>query len=440
MIVMNLGQVFTNSNVVDFMINRYCSFVDKKDINILEPSSWENAFVKSLIDKWYKNISYVEYDPTLYKSNLITDIQSYNGDFFTYEWTGYDLIIWNPPYVQNNEIIPETKLLLKNEIDNNEWDLYYYFIQKSVQKLNDWGFLVFILPITFLTNTYAKSLRDFLYENWQFKEIFSFEEERIFTKCPEVIVFIYEKTKNAKWNLDIGIFNTTIKYSKNKTITKDNFIIKTIPHFSKEQFFWNIYENTENNKDFTSDINDFFNVSVWMVSWFDQAFKVNESIEYTEIEKAYIISIMKANWKISKFIFFDKWTITCEEDLKKLPNIYNQLSSFKVELLNRYTSKNTKYWEWATVRNKDLFDINKSNLKFFIPTITRSPLQKFIATNEFVYGGWDVIALIPKNKSNDIYITDDFVKYINDTVPKKWWRKMFTQKFLSSVKLNTKKN
>jgi len=466
---MKKGQVFTPTDIVKYMI----SLIDNKNKKILEPSFWKWVFINHLKNK---NIYWIEKDKILFdnfiqknKNNKYINIDFFINDSFLKKFNSFkdiDCIIWNPPYIQNNDLDKITKKEIKDlklKIDNKEWNLYYYFIYLSIKQLKNKGQLIFIVPITFLTNTYAKSLRDYMYDNWYFKKIISLEESKIFNDKKtnkadvEVIIFEYIKdnseNKNIckKENKKINIKIIKDKYQGN--INNNKFEKYYIKHFTKDDFFWNIYIKNTKNK-YNRPITDIFDIYVWIVSWYDKGFYISEE-QYKLLpsnEKKYIKSFLKAknhnkiNNKniLSKYIFFERWEISNEKELsKKAPIIYSILLKNKETLLKRYWVKNLPFWEFATIRNLDLFKNN--NEKFFIPCITRKENIWFSKYVWDAYGGWDIITLsfkkniskIEKDFYTKVLLSDDYSKYIEDFVPKKWNRRLYTHKFLTTILLPT---
>lgn len=449
-------QVFSPKFISDFMV----SLITKKDknIKILEPWVWYGVFIDSLNEKWYNKIQWIELDTTIY--NKIKD--KYNDiieeDFILFSNKNknkYSLIIWNPPYTQNNEIVENTMNNINSLFlwfDNKEWDLYYYFIQQSIDHLEENWELIFITPITFLTNSFSKTLRDFIYYEWYLTDIFSLEEEKVFNKADvEVIIWKFIKNKKKdKWKIRVGIINKKIHYNKTTSLYVKDFNIKYIDHFSDSDFFWNIYKETTINYKYSIDINSIFNISVWMVSWYEKWFIIDIKTIWllNDLEKQFIKKIFKAkncwnnNIKLNNQIFIPKWYFETEKEFKqKCPNLYIYILKNKENLLNRYNKNKSKFWEWITIRNKIIYD-NKKDF-YCIPTITRKENIWFTQYRWNMYWGGDIVCLTfkdnisqkDKEKFKKIILSDKYAIYMNSIVPKKWNRKLYTQKFLTTLKV-----
>ena len=451
-----LWQYFTPTNIVSFIIKTLLENKKDKQISILEPSMWDWQFIKELIKIWYTNITWIEIDKNI-KINQKENIKIYNNDFFEIKdkiWK-YDLIIWNPPYVKNTEIYNSTKELLEKQYWSINYNLYYYFIMSSIDLLKENGELIFLVPINFLYNTLAKGLRKKILDNWYIDKIIDFGEIKIFDDASvEVIAFRFIKNKDKIKN-KIEILE--IK-DKQKRELSWNFNLEMFNNYKIEQFnnyntIWNINKKKEN-FNYKKPITDIFDIYVWLVSGLDKAFLIedNELLKFNKNEKNLVFNFIKAknsiNYKdhnkFNKYIFIEQWKINNEKELKEYyPNIFNKLKEYKEQLLKRYWTKNKKYWEWATIRNLDKNKWYKE--KIFIPNVSRKENQAFTYNDKGYYISGDVCALSIKKDINlskeekekyiKLLLSNDYTKYINQNVPKKWNRKLFSYKFLESLKI-----
>lgn len=117
--------------------------------------------------------------------------QNASSPFFDPQWMfdvkdGFDIVIANPPYVllQNSDIDIETQNNLKEiySVAQYKVDLYHLFIERGGELLDKNGFLCYITPSTFLTNTYTKKLRQFMLDGFSVSFIVNIEES-VFEAC-----------------------------------------------------------------------------------------------------------------------------------------------------------------------------------------------------------------------------------------------------------------
>lgn len=128
--------------------------------------------------------------------------QNASSPFFDPEWMfgvkdGFDIVIANPPYVllQNSDIDRETQNYLKESyiVAQYKVDLYHLFIERGGNLLCKNGFLCYITPSTFLTNTYTVKLRQFMLSNNAVYFIINIEDS-VFEACVNTCLIGMERS------------------------------------------------------------------------------------------------------------------------------------------------------------------------------------------------------------------------------------------------------
>lgn len=224
------GSYYTPPLLADFIV--YHLFGDMSEYNfaetikVLEPSAGDGIFFNSIFDnQFFKNrfkkfpqmeLTAVEYSDDAYnalkaktshyqtKTNKIKYLHSDYLDFHEKNKQKFDLIIGNPPYIKSSS-------LLKTQIDKCERihkasnlsskkikNIWTSFLVGGVQSLSEEGVLCFVLPAELLQVIYAKELRDYLKEEFEKIEIFTFNE-LIFPDIEQdaIILFCSKKGKNG---------------------------------------------------------------------------------------------------------------------------------------------------------------------------------------------------------------------------------------------------
>lgn len=240
---MDLGQVFTNKNVAEYMIS-FFSF--KKNASLLDPCFGAGAFLQASTSYGYKNIDGYEIDNDLYHitQKKYPKLILYNKDFLSASpEKKYDGIIMNPPYVRQEKInnlepLGITKQILREnplfvELPSTA-NLYMYFILKSISLLKNNGELVVIFPSSWLQAKSGKKFQQSLYSKCTLLTQIYITGE-VFEKNALVEVIILH-LRNGVFNFNGTIKN--VKVSSNgdllthNTVTDEKNILFNIPFSS----------------------------------------------------------------------------------------------------------------------------------------------------------------------------------------------------------------
>ena len=131
-----------------------------------------------------------------------------NGDF-----TGFDLIIGNPPYgvsIKGNE----RKHLVENVSKVPDYEIYYWFIDRGFQILKNKGLSSYIIPNTILFNVFAQDYRLKLFDNWNIIEMLDCTEINIFEDATvRNVIFQFGKNDITK-KLTYKPTNETVKFEE----------------------------------------------------------------------------------------------------------------------------------------------------------------------------------------------------------------------------------
>lgn len=134
---------------------------------------------------------------------------------------GFDIVVGNPPYVSTKQIPTNDRNYYWNkykEILFSEMDLYEIFIYKSVNELlKNKGYLGFITPDSYFTNTSFELLRKYLLEKTKITEIIDFPYrfypfEEVNTET--AIIILNKKIERNFVNLRVSNKNVNNLYLK----------------------------------------------------------------------------------------------------------------------------------------------------------------------------------------------------------------------------------
>lgn len=333
-----LGQYFTPDHIVQKMI----SLIENEG-TILEPSCGDGAFYNKL-----PGSIGLELDADVAPEGVII------MDFFDWQ-DKVDTIIGNPPYVRYADILSSTKQKLPSNFDNRT-NLYLFFIDKSIDLLNDGGELIFIVPRDFIKTTSAMPLNKRLFDEGGFSYWEEYGDSKIFADAsPNVVIF--------RW-------------------------VKGRPHSIKVDFYngyliFNNFASAEKQKIY---INEIFNVLVGGASGANSIFIEDEG----NIDL--VVSTTKSTGLTKKAHYVEAPT--------------DYLLQYKDTLLSRKIKKFTEnnWWEWGRkIRHVD-------GNKIYVNAKTRD--MKPFFTNESGWFDGSVLALVPKDASMNI---EEMIDILNNT-------------------------
>jgi type I restriction-modification system DNA methylase subunit len=142
-----------------------------------------------------------ELDLHIRHGNSLIDDENVAG-LDAFKWTGdfqegtFDVVIGNPPYGYRGIPTPELKKAYGEKYVTSEgnFDMYRFFIERSISLLREGGLLGFIIPNTFLTATSYKKLRKYILDNCTINQIVDIGLNVFEGVTVESIILILNKT------------------------------------------------------------------------------------------------------------------------------------------------------------------------------------------------------------------------------------------------------
>lgn len=356
----NKSDIFTPDKQSKLMASKL-----KNGGSLLEPSVGEGHLLK-YID--YANYDCIDaYEIKINYLNKINNdkINKYNYDFIkTPINKKYDNIILNPPYIRIQDLSPEYRDYIKKEfpiIKSGSVDLYYAFILKCINLLNDNGIMVSITPNSYLYNKSSLKLKKYLFENRLISEIIDYNTEKVFDGV-SVYCCITIFTKQKK---DYLIYNNN-KIYYDQIDTKEYNIFNTINKSCKQ-------------------LKDICKIKNGIAT-------LREKI-YIHENKLFDEPCWKeiTNCKNRKYIIFpyqDDGKIIEEDEFKSNnPQTYCYLLNNKTELSKRDKSNKT-YPKWyAFGRTQSLIKSKKEKVLFISSFINPGDFNIEISSPILFYGG-----------------------------------------------------
>ncbi len=159
-------------------------------------------------------------------------------EFETYNNNGFDIILGNPPYVENKKIkdlVYKQKLYEKYSSAFRLFDLSILFVEKSLELLKPKdSFLSFLMTNKFLSADYGARIRDILTNQTEIKEIDNLSLLHAFSRTATYPIIIF-LTRNQPTEKSIFVIvncddiNSLIsRTSKNKSLVRQS-LLKNFP-------------------------------------------------------------------------------------------------------------------------------------------------------------------------------------------------------------------
>jgi len=154
--------------------------------------------------------------------------QNTSSPFFDKEWMfgvkeGFDIAVGNPPY--GVSIKGDYRKNVVAHLGNvPDYEIYYYFIQIAEKLISKDGILSYIIPNTYLFNTYAKKYRELILKRWNVLEILDCTRFPIFENAVvRNTINTWQKTNGSDL---IGYRNTTNINSFEELLAKKREFMK----------------------------------------------------------------------------------------------------------------------------------------------------------------------------------------------------------------------
>ena len=235
---------------------------------------------------------------------------------------GFDVIIANPPYLRQEEILEyKTRLNQKYKLYNSTSDLYTYFYELSFNLLKDKGTSVFITSNKWMRARYGKLLRSFFKGSVYLKEITNFGDLKIFENAiTNTNITIFDKTNSSNEKVIYTEFKKSfgneniLNYSLNNNleINKNNLDIENFTFLDKENE--TIKNKIENKSIQLGKLN--YKIRRGLKTSFNDGFVIkkrekDEIINKSKLAKEFIKPLLRGR-DIAKYSykFNDQWVIS----------------------------------------------------------------------------------------------------------------------------------
>jgi hypothetical protein len=139
------------------------------------------------------------------------------------EERGFDIIIGNPPYIENKKMKNKIEKEILRVIFDSAYKLFDYsvvFIERSYQHLKNNGFFSYIITNKFIATDYGIKIRHFILKNTELRELLDVSQIGIFRGVASYpIIIIFQKHKK-EGNVLLGINISNEQEISNKSFEK----------------------------------------------------------------------------------------------------------------------------------------------------------------------------------------------------------------------------
>lgn len=329
----------------------------------------------------------------------------------------FSYIVGNPPYISYKQLNSEERHFLNNSFESckyGRFDYCYAFVEKSIELLDEYGEMSYLIPNSIYKNVSAKYLRNII-DPYVHRIIDNYGAE-VFPGV-NVSTSIMCLRKDASTTIDYYDNITNNSFSVDKTQLHEKWI------FAKDL-------STENYN--TIDFGTIYNVGSTPATLFNKAFIFepdceDESFFYIngfKIEKEIVkkaaspksYAFLKKEYIIFPYKIQNKHLIRFDETAFKenFPCAFSYLESFKDKLIAKNNESGVNWFEYG--RSQALINMDQEKLMMSI-IITNAVKVYELSKDEIPYSG---IYITSTNKEHDLAFakqilgSDNFLKYVNN--------------------------
>jgi len=314
---------------------------------------------------------------------------------------GFDVVIGNPPYVNQERIAQNYKDSLKEEFPylfKGKTDLYTYFYGKGINLLHNSGLLAFISSNKWFRSNYGSKLREHIPQVCQIHSITDFGELPVFDAATFPMIFIAQRSDLAvEKTLFTQVKDLKSPYPNVAEVVRKNGQFLPIDTF--KNLDWKIGE-TEGNSFIsrmevsTTPLVDFVRKKIYvgiktglniafMIDGMKRKELISKSSRNAEVIKPLLAGDNIRKWRINNE---DKWLIHLPWDSKieEYPDLEEHLSNWKDKLSARPECQDGRHDWWCLSRYGSGYSDAFSQPKIIFPDIAKESRFAFDADGFYV--------------------------------------------------------
>ncbi len=330
---------------------QFKKYINKKDIDFINPFHWVMEFFEIFNDQSNQDI-------------------------------GFDIIIGNPPFIRIENIEEPEKSLYKNnfQLAEKRFDIFILFYELCKSLLKEKGYLCLVSSNKFIKSQTAENMRSFIKSNFSIREILNFNNFNVFPgvniktlllfllKAKERQIFPYISINNKKFKLT-SLSMQLIEDNKKTETFLEPFSIYQIDDNKLDLVSWEFYPKFVQNIIKKIESNDIVKLKSLIqsnrqgvVTAANDVFIVGKDvIEDYQIEPEFFYKIVKGEeirrWK--KISWNNRYLI--------YPYNYNEKTKTRerIDLSSNKNKNITKYLLEKEVELKDRYCVKSGNKEWF---------------------------------------------------------------------------
>jgi hypothetical protein len=192
-------QYFSTRNAKDKKnIRKQDKLITKELSGLLKKDGFFNSTDAAMLAKWDP---YCQTKPSdFFDANWMFGLQQKNSSLISadQEDTGFfDIVIGNPPYVQIKQIPWDDRRVFETlyKSATGRFNLFYLFLERSINLAKINGLSAFIIPDRFLLNTQCANLRQLLLNEQTLLEIDTFDDSIFESAVVDSVIILYRNNK-----------------------------------------------------------------------------------------------------------------------------------------------------------------------------------------------------------------------------------------------------
>lgn len=315
----NTGSYYTPDYLASFISKRALShFENKSCLTVLEPSVGDGSFISKLnsLESSLKITAIDINEKELENAKLKWD--GFESSFIVSDYLNfsteekYSLVIGNPPYVRKS-LLKKEQVEIAKEIHAREGlskvsvkNIWATFLIKSNKLLSPDGVLALVLPSELLQVKFSEEIREYLKNQFQRIEIFTFNDLMFECKGQDTIVVFAYKQHVKKGEYFTNIESKNVLVDESFTLKNNDLLVE-----SKVKWTHHILSNDEINllnriKSSLTKIEGFVESKPGIVTAANKFFIIRKEIEEQYNLSRYTKPIIQKGFYVNGSVEFNK--------------------------------------------------------------------------------------------------------------------------------------